>query len=387
MLDRTIRRLETAARFGLAPSDIVEPPMRVLIVDDSPIALSLLEKALAKAGHQVDAVASGDEALEWVRKGVHRLIISDWDMPQLDGPTLCEKVRKISTNYVYFILLTSHRSAEHIVTGLSAGADDFIAKPFDPEELLLRVSAGERILSLESRDMVVFAMAQLAESRDRETGKHLERVRTYARLLTRRLISTSHFADRIDDRFAQLIYETSPLHDIGKVGIPDAILLKPGELSSDERAIMQTHTALGAQTLDAALEKFPDAKFLRFARDIVACHHERFDGSGYPRGLVGEDIPLCARIVAVADVYDACTSNRVYRAAMTHEEAVKIIANGSGTHFDPAIVSAFLDLSDDFARVCRELADTPEDASAGAPAVSNLAHPGQAPAALTSLSS
>jgi putative two-component system response regulator len=152
--------------------------MRVLIVDDSPIALSLLERALEKAGHQVDAVGSGEEALEWVRQGVHRLIISDWDMPRLDGPTLCEKVRKLSTSYVYFILLTSHRSSEHIVAGLSAGADDFIAKPFDPEELLLRVHAGERILSLESRDLVVFAMAQLAESRDRETGMHLERVRT-----------------------------------------------------------------------------------------------------------------------------------------------------------------------------------------------------------------
>src|SRR5437763_273610 len=294
--------------------------MRVLIVDDSPIALSLLEKALRKAGHQVDAASNGYEALDWIHKGVHRLVISDWDMPRLDGPTLCQKVRETSAHYVYFILLTSHRSSEHIVAGLSAGADDFIAKPFNPEELLLRVHAGERILSLESRDMVVFAMAQLAESRDRETGKHLERVRRYAQLLTRRLMKMPAFVDRIDDRFAQLIYETSPLHDIGKVGIPDAILLKPGKLTAEEFAIMQTHTTLGAATLDAALEKFPDAQFLRFARDIVACHHERFDGGGYPRRLAGEAIPLCARILSVADVYDACSSNRAYRAAMTHEQ-------------------------------------------------------------------
>src|SRR4029079_16243132 len=132
--------------------------MRILIVDDSPIALALVAQALRKAGHQVDAVSTGEEALEWVRKGVHRLIISDWDMPPPDGLTLCHKVREISTNYVYFILLTSHRSPEHIIAGLSAGADDFIAKPFDPQELMLRVHAGERIVSLESRDMVVFAM-------------------------------------------------------------------------------------------------------------------------------------------------------------------------------------------------------------------------------------
>jgi len=361
--------------------------MRVLIVDDSPIALSLLERALATAGHQVDAAANGEEALQWVRQGVHRLIISDWDMPHLNGPALCEQVRKISAHYVYFILLTSHRKSEHIVAGLSAGADDFIVKPFDPQELLLRVSAGERILSLESRDMVVFAMAQLAESRDRETGKHLERVRTYARLLTRQLISTGKFAGCVDEQFAQLIYDTSPLHDIGKVGIPDAILLKPGPLTSAEQAIMQTHPELGAKTLDAALEKFPDAKFLRFARDIVACHHERFDGSGYPRGLAGEEIPLCARITAVADVYDACTSHRVYRSAMTHDEAIAIIAQGSGTHFDPAIVSAFLDQADEFARICRELADIEEDAAPDASNVSMLSHAGQASGALASLSS
>jgi cyclic di-GMP phosphodiesterase len=342
--------------------------MRVLIVDDSPIALNLLERALLKAGHEVDAVSSGEAAMEWIRKGVHRLVISDWDMPHVDGITLCKQTREISAHYVYFILLTSHRSSEHIVQGLSAGADDFIAKPFNPEELLLRVHAGERILSLESRDMVVFAMAQLAESRDRETGKHLERVRRYALVLTRRLMKEPAFAGQIDDRFAQLIYETSPLHDIGKVGVPDAVLLKPGKLTDEEFAIMQTHTTLGAATLDAALEKFPDAQFLKFARNIVACHHEKFDGSGYPRHLKGEDIPLCARIVSVADVYDACSSNRVYRAAMPHEQAVKVIVDGAGTHFDPAIVTAFLDVAGEFSRICREYADSAGEAKSRVPA-------------------
>jgi putative two-component system response regulator len=340
--------------------------MRILIVDDSDIALSLLQRALQASGHGVDAARNGEEALEWVHKGVHRLIISDWDMPRMDGLELCRIVRATSPNYVYFILLTSFRNPGDIVTGLSAGADDFIAKPFDPDELLLRVHAGERILSLELRDLVVFAMAQLAESRDRETGKHLERVRRYAQLLTRRLMTVPAFADRIDDRFARWIYETSPLHDIGKVGIPDAILLKPGKLSEAEYAVMQTHTTLGAATLDAALTKFPDAEFLRFARDIVACHHECFDGTGYPLGLAGEEIPLCARIVSVADVYDALTSHRVYRQALSHNEAVRIVVERSSSQFDPRIVAAFVDVADDFSRVCRELADCQEAAAGDA---------------------
>jgi putative two-component system response regulator len=333
--------------------------MRVLIVDDSQIALALLEKALRQAGHEVDAVTSGEEALKWVHKGVHRLIISDWDMPPPDGVSLCRQVREISSRYVYFILLTNHRDSGHIVAGLSAGADDFIVKPFDPEELLLRVRTGERILSLESRDMVVFSMAQLAESRDSDTGKHLERVRKYAQLLTRQLMRFPDFAHRIDDHFVQLIYETSPLHDIGKVGVPDAILLKPGKLTPEEFATMQMHTTRGAATLDAALERFPDAQFLKFARDIAAYHHERFDGTGYPRGLCGEEIPLCARIVAVADVYDACRSNRVYRSAMTHSAVVELIVSSAGTHFDPAVVAAFIPVADEFERISREMGDEP----------------------------
>jgi cyclic di-GMP phosphodiesterase len=161
------------------------------------------------------------------------------------------------------------------------------------------------------------------------------------------------FRGVIDDKTVRLIYETSPLHDIGKVGIPDSILRKPGKLTEEEMAIMRTHTTLGKKTLDSALEKYPDAEFLRFARDIVACHHERWDGAGYPNRLSGEAIPLCARIVSVADVYDALTSDRVYRRAMTQEEARKIIVDGSSTQFDPDVVAAFEELSVEFDEVHR----------------------------------
>ncbi|MEX2139375.1 MAG: HD domain-containing phosphohydrolase [Pirellulales bacterium] len=331
--------------------------MRILIVDDSEIALELLQRTLVKAGHTVDTASNGEEALEWVRKGVHRLIVSDWEMPGMNGLELCRKVRALSTTYVYFILVTSHNTTADIVTGLSAGADDFISKPFNPPELLVRVRAGERVLSLESREIAIFAMANLTESRDQETGQHLERVRCYAQLLARRLMDYPKYRGKIDDKFVRLVYETSPLHDIGKVAIPDNILKKPGKLTDEEFAIMRTHTTVGKAQLDLALAKYPDAEFLRFARDIVACHHERFDGTGYPVGLAGEEIPLCARIVAVADVYDALTSDRVYRAALPHEEAKRMIMKSSGSHFDPDIIDGFVELADQFEAIHHALAD------------------------------
>jgi cyclic di-GMP phosphodiesterase len=335
--------------------------MRILIVDDDDLALGLLETVLGRAGHQVDRARNGEEALDRVRSGVHRLIISDWEMPQMDGLSLCRKVRAMSTNYIYFMLLTAHNSTQDIVEGLSAGADDFVVKPFKAAEMLLRVRTGERLLSLETRDIAIFAMAKLAESRDCDTGQHLERVRCYSQMLARQLMEDSAYRDAIDDGFVRLMYETSPLHDIGKVGIPDRILQKPGKLTAEEFEIMKTHTLLGEQTLDAALEKYPDAQFLRFACDIVACHHERFDGNGYPRGLAGENIPLCARIIALADVYDALTSRRVYKAAFSPDAARQFITDGSGSHFDPEIVRAFLAIADKFSATCQQLSDGHDD--------------------------
>jgi putative two-component system response regulator len=243
---------------------------------------------------------------------------------------------------VYVILLTSRGSTAERVRGLSAGADDFMTKPFEPQELLARMLAAERLLSLETRDVAIFAMAKLAESRDVETGAHLERVMNYSRVLAQQLPAMGRYVDEIDPEFVRLVYSTSPLHDIGKVGIPDGVLLKPGRLDDQEFEIMKTHAAIGARTLDAALRRFPGAKFLRMARDIAASHHERWDGNGYPAGLKGDEIPLCSRIVALADVYDALTSKRVYKNSFAHEVAKGIIVKDAGTHFDPAVVGAFL---------------------------------------------
>lgn len=338
--------------------------MQILIVDDSPFALRLLERALTSAGHVVTKAQDGHEALEILQQGNHRMVISDWEMPEMDGLALCREVRSMTANYIYFILLTSRSSTDQIVEGMSAGADDFVTKPFDPAELGVRIRAGERVLALETRDVAIFAMAKLAEARDQETGQHLERVRSYAELLARRLRSNPRFSTQIDPGFIRLIYDTSPLHDIGKVGIPDQILLKPGRLTTDEYEVMKTHTIVGKETLDAAVDKFPDAQFLRFARDVAATHHERFDGGGYPFGLRGDAIPLCGRIVALADVYDALTSKRVYKEKFSHQTAVEIIAAGAGTQFDPDIVKVFLELQDEFERIAKRFSDSPLPAAA-----------------------
>ncbi len=315
--------------------------MRVLIVDDDPIALELLRDTLLDSGHEVHSAGDGNEALAVLARSEFEVVISDWQMPKVDGIGLCQAIRRGATaSYVYVILLTAHNSMAERIAGLSAGADDFMAKPFEPQELLVRLQAAERIVSLETRDVAIFSMAKLAESRDPETGAHLERVQSYCRALAQHLASTGGF-EEIDAEYVRLLYGTSPLHDIGKVGIPDSVLLKPGRLSDREFEIMKTHTSIGAETLDAALKRFPKTKFLRMARDIAAGHHERFDGTGYPAQLKGNEIPLAARIVALADVYDALTSKRVYKDAFAHDIAKDIITKESGVHFDPAIVQAF----------------------------------------------
>ncbi len=317
--------------------------MRILIVDDQELSLDVLRFALEHEGHEVQTAGNGVEALAALASGEHHLVISYWEMPQMNGLELCRSIRSRDLgDYVYFILLTARDRSASIVNGLASGADDFISKPFNPEELTARVRVAERILSLNTRDMTIFALAKLAESRDPETGHHLERVQSYSRRLAQLLCGSGQYPDELDAGFVNLIYDTSPLHDIGKVAIPDCVLLKPGRLSDDEFQIMKTHTTMGARTLEAAARKYPKARYLKIAREIAESHHEQWDGGGYPKGLAGCDIPLAARIVALADVYDALVSKRVYKGSFTHLTARSIIIEGKGTHFDPAIVDAFL---------------------------------------------
>src|SRR5580658_4987722 len=249
--------------------------MQVLIVEDEEIAQLVLAEALRKAGYEVVTARNGREALALLRAGTCRLVITDWEMPEINGLDLCRAIRtELLRGYVYIILLTGRNTPEERVQGLRAGADEFVSKPYHNAEILARVGTAERVLSLETRDVAIFAMARLAESRDPETGAHLERVRSYSRIIAQHLGGLDRYRQEITPEYARLIYLTSPLHDIGKVGIPDCVLLKPGRLSDREFEIMKQHAEMGAQTLDAALRQFPGVKFLQMGRDIAASHHE-----------------------------------------------------------------------------------------------------------------
>jgi putative two-component system response regulator len=349
---------------GPTREEIRSPAVKILVVEDDPMSINLLKVALSAAGHEMLVARNGREALDILRHNSIRFVISDWEMPEMSGVELCRAIRAPEfTRYIYTILLTGRSDANSLIEGLTAGADDFIQKPFNRDELTVRIRTGERIVSLETRDLAIFAMARLAESRDPESGAHLERVQNYARLLAEDLSRLPTYRETVDENYIRLLYLTSPLHDIGKVAIPDHVLLKPGRLDAAEFEIMKTHTTLGAETLSAAIREFPDARFLRMAQQIALTHHERFDGNGYPCNLKGHDIPLCGRIVALADVYDALTSKRVYKSAMAHAVARSVILQDRGTHFDPDVVDAFVRCESKFLEIRNRFSETIAEAA------------------------
>jgi putative two-component system response regulator len=328
--------------------------MAILVVDDDDVSRAALAETLRRCRYEVLTAASGREALELLAHSDCRMVICDWMMPEGDGLDVCRGIRQgRSRSYVYVILLTVRQSPQDMLEGLAAGADDFMTKPFHPGELRDSIRAGEVILSLDTKDFTPFALARVAESRDPEMGDHMERVRRYAKLLGEHLAGQPKFQAVIDSEYLRLLYLTTPLHDIGKMAITDAILLKPGKLTAEEYEVMKTHTIKGAHTLQAAIERHPDAAFPRMARDIALTHHERYDGTGYPAGLAGDQIPLCGRLVAVADVYDAMTSGRVYKGAVDHETARRHIVNEAGGQFDPDVVEAFVAKEAEFLGVAK----------------------------------
>ena len=332
--------------------------MKILIVDDELVSREKMKKLVQSIGHETVIANDGIEGLElWRHEGL-RMVIADWEMPRMDGLDLCREIRNSSGGtYTYVIMVTAKSSINDVIVGMEAGADDFITKPFVKEDLIVRIRAGERILAFETRDVVIFSMAKLAESRDPETGKHLERIRYYSQVLAEALAAHNNFSEEIDKQFIDNIYLSSPLHDIGKVGIPDCVLLKPARLDDEEFNLMKDHTNIGFKTLNEALTKYPQADYLRMSAEIALSHHEKFDGSGYPKGLKGDEIPLSAQIVAIADVYDALTSNRVYKSAFSHNVAKGIIIEESNTHFNPEMVDAFLSKEDKFIEICNKYTD------------------------------
>ncbi|TCK88010.1 putative two-component system response regulator [Natranaerovirga hydrolytica] len=326
--------------------------MKVLIVDDDLISLRKLEWLVKSLGHETITAQNGEEAWQiWKDQGP-RMLITDWIMPKVSGPSLCEKIRNSEgRQYTYIIIVTTKRNTHDLIEAINAGADNFISKPYSKEELSAKITSGQRIVDLESRDMIIFAISKLAESRDVETGNHLERIRYYSKILAQHLHKKQKYDGQVDHSFIDNIFLTSPLHDIGKIGIPDHILLKPDRLDDEEFAIMKTHTIIGHETLIATANKDLKADYLKMSASIALSHHEKYDGSGYPHGLKGEEIPLPARIVALADVYDALVSKRVYKTSYPHDISKSIILKGNKTHFDPTIVEAFLACEDQFIEV------------------------------------
>jgi putative two-component system response regulator len=337
----------------------------ILVVDDSPDNLTLMSQLL-KDTYQVKVANSGERALKIARaERPPDLILLDIMMPVMSGYEVCQELKADpATAEIPVIFLTAMTAAEDEKKGFDLGAVDYITKPVSPPIVLARVRAHlllkatadflkDKAAFLESevarrtreivavQEVTIQALASLAETRDNETGNHIRRTQFYVRALAEKLCQRPEFAPYLTPHQIDVIFKSAPLHDIGKVGIPDSVLLKPGRLSDREFEIMKAHTTIGAETLDAALKQFPGIPFLEMARDIALTHHERFDGTGYPGRLVGEAIPLCGRIVTLADVYDALSSKRVYKEAFTHDVAKAIILKEEGTQFDPVIVEAF----------------------------------------------
>lgn len=358
----------------------------VLVVDDTPANLSLMNDLFA--GHcRVKVAASGARALKIAASDTPPdLILLDVMMPEMDGYEVCRLLKaNPATRHIPVIFLTARADMQDEQRGFELGAVDYITKPISPPIVMARVRTNlavkatadflrdknffleqevhRRTLEVqEIQDVTILTMASLAETRDNETGNHIIRTQHYVRALAVQLQGHARFAGYLTDRMVELLYKSAPLHDIGKVGIPDRILLKPGKLEAHEFEIMKTHTTRGKEAIESAERRLgKTVPFLVCAKEIAYSHQEKWDGSGYPLGLAGDDIPIAARLMAIADVYDALISRRVYKQAFTHDVATGIIEEGRGRHFDPDIVDAFLEIALTCKAIAERYANTDEE--------------------------
>ena len=355
----------------------------VLVVDDSPENLELMGGLLGDL-YRVKVANSGSRALK-ILEGelLPDLILLDVMMPEMSGWDVCRVIQSTKRlAHIAVIFLTAKTSPDDEKLGFDLGAVDYISKPINPATLLARVKTHLSLKRmsdvLRNRNLVlkdeidkgvqeiraiqettIHAMASLAETRDNETGNHIRRTQNYVKTLAQTLSKHPRFAHYLTDEQIEMLYLSAPLHDIGKVGIPDHILLKPGRLDAAEFEIMKTHTTLGYQSILSASERLSaGSSFLTCAMEIALSHQEKWDGSGYPQGLSGDAIPISARLMAVADVYDALISERYYKKAFSHESAVGIILEGRGSHFDPDVVDAFQRIERKFVEIATKFSDS-----------------------------
>jgi putative two-component system response regulator len=340
----------------------------ILVVDDTVENLALLARMLKDCGFKARPVPNGRLALQAARGAKPDLILLDITMPEMDGYEVCQKLKEdpqLEEIPVLFISALSQTSEK--LKAFEVGGVDYITKPFQFEEVKARVETHLKLHSLQMdlEDQVqkqvkeiyelqmgmIFGLAKLAEARDSDTGKHLERIQLLCQTLANELHQHPKYKDHVDEDYCDRIFHASPLHDIGKVGIADNILLKPGKLTPEEFEIMKSHTTIGWQTLKEVQQRFPNNEFVRMGKKIARSHHEKWNGQGYPDGLMGDDIPLCARIMAIADVYDAVRSKRVYKPSVSHQETCEIVQQGSGTQFDPDLIEVFIRLQEPFDQI------------------------------------
>lgn len=342
------------------------------LIDDTPENIQVL-MGLRKDEYAVMAATDGERAIALAaREPMPDIVLLDIIMPGIDGYEVCRRLKEGGPTrnipVIFITALTEERDETH---GLELGAVDFVTKPFRPAVVKMRVRSHlelkkhrDGLQSLvdgqveeikDSHCSTILALSKLAESRDDDTGKHLERTQTYCKMLALELAKSEKFAMIVDEEYAETIFWASPLHDIGKVAIPDAVLNKPGKLTDEEFDFMKTHATRGAETILSVAKRYPNNFFLNMGLDIARSHHEKWNGKGYPDGIAEHDIPLAARIMAVSDVYDALTSKRCYKEAFSHEKARGIIENDAGTHFDPDIVQAFLAIDSQIDAIRAEL--------------------------------
>ncbi|PIR01281.1 MAG: two-component system response regulator [Nitrospinae bacterium CG11_big_fil_rev_8_21_14_0_20_45_15] len=353
----------------------------ILIVDDVPENLETLTGMLSR-DYKVKVALNGKRAIQIAQSQPHpSLILLDVMMPEMDGYEVCRQLKNNAlTRKIPIIFVTALGDTEDEAKGFDAGGVDYIVKPVSlaivrarvkthlalhDQNLALEDLVRERTAELNlTQDVTIFGLATLAEYRDNETGGHIIRTKNYVRVLAEHLKSHSKFRQHLDDETIELLHKSAPLHDIGKVGVRDSILLKPGKLTPEEFEEMKKHTTFGRDAILKAEETMgvsPKTSFLRFCREIAYSHQEKWDGSGYPEGLKGEDIPISARLMAVADVYDALISKRCYKPSFTHKKAVEILTEGKGSHFDPEIIEAFLKCENTFREIAIENADYGEE--------------------------
>ncbi|MDR2143861.1 MAG: response regulator [Treponema sp.] len=332
---------------------------QILVVDDNIASLKQIGAQLA-SHYEVSLAKSGALALQICKQERPDLILLDVEMPEMDGfQTLTRLKEDPDLKPIPVIFLTGNRDTDTEIRALESGAMDFITKPANKDilfhrlELHLQFAAYQSSLENTVRELqnsIVTSFAELIECKDDNAGTHVLRTGKYVEILGRELLKAGIFNDELSGENLDLIVRAAPFHDIGKIGVSDTLLLKEGSLTGEEYDEVKKHTLIGARFLQSIYERTPEEQYLQFAKLIAESHHEKYDGTGYPHGLAGNDIPLCARIMTVANVYDGCITERVYRKALSHEEACRIILDGKGTWFDPRVVEVFEGVADQFVR-------------------------------------